>query len=81
MNLSSNVVGDSNGETNISHKLLLTNTLVSKICKAFTNGSSGNIEWSKTQLFEMVQLEAFLPFFTIFSNSKNLIDSITKLFA
>ena len=28
--LSSNVVGDSNDENNFAHKLLLTNTLVSK---------------------------------------------------
>ena len=33
----SNVVGDSNDENNIPHKLLLTNTQVSKLCKAFAN--------------------------------------------
>ena len=37
-NLSSNEVGESNDETNFLHKLLLSNTQVSKICKAFGNG-------------------------------------------
>ena len=34
LKLSSNVIGDSNDETNIPHKLLLNNTQVSKLCKA-----------------------------------------------
>ena len=37
LNLSSNVVGDSNAETNFSHKLLLTNAQVAKTRKAFEN--------------------------------------------
>ena len=59
-NLSSNVIGDSNGETNVSHKLLLTNTQVSGICKIFLNNSSANIKLSKTQLSKMVQFGGFL---------------------
>ena len=35
LKLSSNVVGDSNDENNFQPKLLLTNTQVSKLCKAF----------------------------------------------
>ena len=46
LNLSSNVVGESNVETNFPHKLLLTDTQVSRICKAFANGSSANIKFS-----------------------------------
>ena len=38
LNLSSNVVGDSNDENNFPHRLLLTNTQVSKNLKAFANG-------------------------------------------
>ena len=38
----SNVVGDSNDENNFPHKLLQTNKQVSKLCKAFANGSSAN---------------------------------------
>ena len=45
MNLSSNLIGNSNNETNFPHKLLLTNTQVSKIRKAFGNGSSANIKF------------------------------------
>ena len=46
--LSSNLIGNFNDGTNFPHKLLLTNTQVSKICKAFANGSSVNIKFSKT---------------------------------
>ena len=49
-NLSSNVIGDSNNETNFLHKLLLTNTQIPRICKALVNGSSTNIKFSKTRL-------------------------------
>ena len=48
LNLSLNVIGNSNDETNFSYKSLSTNTLVSRLCKAFTNGSSANIKLSKT---------------------------------
>ena len=48
LNLSSNVVGDSNGETNFPHRLLLTNTRVSRLRKTFANNSSTNIKLSKT---------------------------------
>ena len=54
LNLSSNLIGNSNDETNFSHKLLLTDTQVSKIRKAFANGSSANIKFSKTQLPKMI---------------------------
>ena len=43
LNLSLNVVRDSNDKTNFPHKLSLTDTQVSKICKAFANGLSVNI--------------------------------------
>ena len=46
LNLSSNIIGDSNDENNFSHKLLLTNTQVWRLWKAFSNGSSA----LKTQL-------------------------------
>ena len=42
----SNVVGDSYDENNFLHTLLLTNTQVSKVCKAFPNNSSANIKLS-----------------------------------
>ena len=49
------VVGDSNDENNFTHRLLLTNTQVSKLRKAFANGSSANIKLSKTQLHKIQQ--------------------------
>ena len=49
-NLSSNVTGNFNDETDFTHKLLLTNTQVSRFCKAFANYSWGNMKLSKSQL-------------------------------
>ena len=46
LKLWSNIAGDSNDENNFPHKLLLTQ--VSKLCKAFANGSSANMKLSKT---------------------------------
>ena len=46
-----NVVVDSADET-FPHRLLLTNTQVLEIWKAFVNDSSANIKLSKTQLFK-----------------------------
>ena len=39
LKLSSNVVGNSNGENDIPNKLLLTHTQVSKLRKVFANSS------------------------------------------
>ena len=60
LNLSSNLIESSNGETNFPYKLFLTNTQVSKIRKAFANGSSANIKCSKTQLHRIGQSGRFL---------------------
>ena len=49
-----------NDETNFPHKLLLTDTQVSKIRKAFANGSSANIKFSKIQMSNMIQLGGIL---------------------
>ena len=49
LNSSSNVVRDSNDENNFPHKLLLTNTQVSRLCKAFANNSSANVKLSTTK--------------------------------
>ena len=60
MKLSSNVLGDSDDQNNFLHKLLLTNLQVSKLPKAFANGSSANIKLSKTQLHKIGQSGGFL---------------------
>ena len=59
LKLSSNVVGDCNDEDNFSHRLLLTNTEVSKLRKAFANNSSANIKLSKTVLHKIGQPKGF----------------------
>ena len=56
LKISPNVVGDSNDENNFLHKLLLTNTQVSK---AFANNSSGSLKLSKTQLHKIGQSGGF----------------------
>ena len=56
LKLLSNVVGDANDENNFPHKLLITNTQVSKLCK---NNSSANIKLSKTQLHKIGHQEDF----------------------
>ena len=58
--ISPNMIGDSNDETNFSHELLSTDREVSSIHKAFSNNSSTNIKFSKTQLSKMVQSGGFL---------------------
>ena len=50
------MIGNSNDETYFPHKLLFTDTQVLKICKAFANGSSANIKFSKIQLSKIVKL-------------------------
>ena len=58
LRLSSNMIGGN--ENKFLHKLLLTNTQVSNLRKAFTNNSSANIKLSKTQLSKMIQSGGFL---------------------
>ena len=60
LKISTNVVGDSNDENNFPHKLLLNNTQVSRLHKAFANSSSANIKLSKTQLRKIGQSGGFL---------------------
>ena len=55
LKISSNVVGDSDDENSFPHKLLLTNTQVSKLRKAFSNNFSANVKLSKTQVHKIRQ--------------------------
>ena len=43
----SNAVDDSNDENNFPHRLLLTNTQVSRLRKAFSNNSAAKINYQK----------------------------------
>ena len=58
--LSPNMIGDSNDKDNFPHELLLTDRQVSGIRKAFSNTSSVDIKFSKTQLSKMIQSGKFL---------------------
>ena len=60
MRLSSNMVGNSDDETNFPHKLLLTNRQVANLRKAFANYLSTDIKLSKTRLFKMIKSEGFI---------------------
>ena len=48
LRISSNMVGNSNDNTNFPHELLLINRKVTNILKAFANHSSIDIKLSKT---------------------------------
>ena len=60
LRISSNMVGDSNDNTNFPHELLLTNRQVANIHKAFANYLSIDIKLSKTKLSKMMQSGGFL---------------------
>ena len=60
MRLSSNMIGNSDDETNFPHKLLLSNRQVANLRKVFENSSSSDIKLSKTQLSKMIQSGGFL---------------------
>ena len=60
LRLSPNMIGDSNDEANFPHELLLTDRQISSIRKAFSNNSSVDIKFSKTQLSKMKQSGGFL---------------------
>ena len=44
------MIGTANDKTHFPHKLLLTNTQVSRLRKTFPNKSSANTKLSKTKL-------------------------------
>ena len=60
LKISSKVVDDSYDEDNFPHKLILTNTQVSELHKAFQNGSSANMKLTKTELYKIRQSGGFL---------------------
>ena len=53
LRLSPNMVGNSNKETNFSHKLLLTNRQMLSLRKALNNHTSADTKFSKVQLVNM----------------------------
>ena len=60
LRLSSNMIGDSNDETNFPHELSLTNRQVANLRKFFANNSSADIMLSKAQLSKMILSGGFI---------------------
>ena len=58
--LSSNMIGNSDDETNFPHKLLLTSTQVANLRRAFANYLSTDIKLSTAQLSKTIQSGGFL---------------------
>ena len=64
LRLSSNMIDNSDDETNFPHKLLLTNRQTLSLRKAFNNHTSADIKFSKAQLTKMQKggfLKSFMP--------------------
>ena len=82
LNLSANLIGNSNYEINFPNKILLTDTKVSKNLKDFANGLSANIKFAKTQLSKIVQFGVFLfsPPIIPIKEITSLANSITNPF-
>ena len=68
LRLSSNMIGNSDNETNFPHKLLLTNRQVANLHKAFANHTSTYMKLSKAQLTKM-QKGGFLIFLALLLKS------------
>ena len=60
LRISSNMVGNSNDNTNFPHEFLLTNRQVANIRKAFAKNASTDIKLLKTQLSKMILSGGFL---------------------
>ena len=60
LRVSSNMIVDSDDNTNFPHELLLTNRQVANLCKGFSKNTSTDIMLSRTQLSKMIQSGGFL---------------------
>ena len=72
------MIRSSNDKANFPYKLLLTNTQVSKMCKAFANGSSANVTFWKNQISKFVQLRLFVDNFVGLLNLDNPKENLQK---
>ena len=79
LRLSSNMIGNSDDETNFPYKLLLTNRQVENLLKVFANQNSTDIKLSKAQLNKMQKGE-FLRFLApLLKSGLPLLKSVIKL--
>ena len=83
LKISLNAVRDSSDNNNFPHKLLLTNTQVSRLLKAFANGLSAKTKLSKTQLHKIIPLGGFLDSLLgpLLKTGLSLIGNVLKLLA
>ena len=78
LRLLSNMIGNSDDETNVPHKLLLTNREVANLRKAFANHTSTDIKLSKAQSTKM-QKGGFLRFLApLLKSGLPLLKSVIK---
>ena len=78
LRLPSNMVGNSDDETNFPHKLLLTNRKTLSLRKEFNNHASTDIKFSKAQLTKM-QKGGFLKFLMpLLKSGLPLLKSVVK---
>ena len=75
LNLSSNWIGNSNDDISSPHLLQLSDTPVPRICNFFSNCSSANTKFSRTQLPNMIQSGWVLHQRPIFGN---ILSSVAK---
>ena len=80
LRLSSNMIGNSDQNTNFPHELLLTNRQVTNLRKAFAKNTSTNVKLLKTQLSEIIQSGGFLGKFLgpLLRTGLPLMKSVTK---
>ena len=78
LRLSSNMVGNSNDETNFPHKLLLTNRQILSLRKAFANHTSVDIKLSKVQLTKMQKGEFLKFLMTLLKSGLPLLKLVVK---
>ena len=79
LRLSSNMIGNSDNETNFPHKLLLTNRQAANLRKVFANHTSIDIKLSKVELTK-VQKGGFLRFLaSLLKSGLPLLKSLIKL--
>ena len=83
LNLSSNVTGNCNDETNFLHGLLLTNTQLSKFRKSWVNRSLANLKLSKAQLHKIGWSGGFISRFSwqLLKVALALVGNVLKLLA
>ena len=75
---SSNIVGNSNDETNFRHKSLLTNRQILSIRKAFANQTSVDIKLSKAQLTKMQKVGFLKILMPLLKSGLPLLKSVVK---